>query len=274
MPVKNLKMNICKRHRLPPQIAGGYRDASNSAYDLGFAAGLEGQRGHLSLYGVWYEQDENFRTEFNWLIPRAVDPDGDGDIVDGSFDSGRGSPGSFRRAVTNSDGSYSPFQVGGLAPALAGRHAANGAETQGRFESVRRKRAKSVQNVAELVATREAFEWYGWPVTLAVGAQYRELAYAFEPDPLNAAGEGPQPIREFPAAAEQRTWAVFTESLTQLGERAELQLAVRHERYRHAGNSTDPKIAAQFFASDSLSLRASWGTSFQAPSSILGGCFA
>ena len=469
------------------EVAGGYRDASNSAYDLGFAAGLEAQRGHVSLYGVWYEQDENFRTEFDWLIPRAVDPDGDGDIVDGSFDSGRGSPGSFRRAVTNADGSYSPFQVDGLdaplfpdpdcragggfpsgalcrvdfsdqramiaaerrvqvfaeadlhlgpvtlftevgyssndvtdrvgnmllfngnvertneffvpanhpfnfwtdpegdgnlayvapsdwvpavheavplgyfgrplgaeaagensgdevrafdtlrlvlgfeaqlpggwsgeghfarartdlsvrsqrhwiaaefanvllegvwnpfgtrlvapdlvtpktvaddgiAPALAGRRAANDAETLGRFESVRRERAKSVQNVAELVATREAFEWYGWPVTLAVGAQYRELAYAFEPDPLNVAGEGPQPIREFPAAADQRTWAVFTESLTQLGERAELQLAVRHERYRHAGNSTDPKIAAQFFASDRLSLRASWGTSFQAPS--------
>ena len=50
------------------------------------------------------------------------------------------------------------------------------------------------------------------------------------------------------------------------GDRAELQLAARHERYDRAGNSTDPKIAAQFFATDRLSLRASWGTSFQAPS--------
>ncbi len=469
------------------EVAGGYRDASNSAYDLGFAAGLEGRRGHLSFYGVWYEQDENFRTEFDWLIPRAVDPDGDGDIVEGSFDSGRGSPGSFRRAVANADGSYSPFQADGLdaplfpdpdcragggypsgalcrmdfsdqrtmiaaerraqlfteadlhlgpvtlfseigyssnevtdrvgnmllfngnvertneffvpanhpfnfwtdpdgdgvltyvapsdwvpevheavplgyfgrplgaeaagensgdeardfdtlrlvvgfeaqlpggwsgeghftrartdlsvrserhwvaaefanvlveglwnpfgtrlvapdlvtpktvaddglAPALAGRLAANDAETLSRFESVRRERARSVQNVAELVATREPFEWHGWPVTLAMGVQYRDLSYAFEPDPLNVAGAGPRPIREFPAAGDQRAWAVFTESLMQLGDRAELQLAARHERYRNAGNSTDPKIAAQFFATDRLSLRASWGTSFQAPS--------
>ncbi len=469
------------------EIAGGYRDASNQAHDLSFAYGLETDSGHISLYGTWYEQDENFRTEFDWLIPRAIDPNGDGDIVDGSFDSGRGSPGSFRRAVANPDGSYSPFQVGGfdsprfpdpdcragggypggalcrmdfsdqrtmiaaerraqlfaeadlhlgpvtlfseigysanevtdrvgnmplfngnvertneffvpanhpfnfwtdpdgdgtltyvapsewnpgeheavplgyfgrplgaeaaggnsgdedrefdslrvavgfeaelpggwtgeghfvrartnlsvrserhwvasefarvlregvwnpfgtrlvapdlvtpktvaddgLAPALAGRRAANDPETLQRFESVRRESARSVQNVAELVATSEAFEWGGQPVTLAVGTQYRELSYAFRPDPLNAAGDGPRPIMEVPAGAGQRTWAVFAESLVQFGHRAELQVAARHERYDQAGNSTDPKIAAQFFASDWLSLRASWGTSFQAPS--------
>ena len=469
------------------EIAGGYRDASNQAHDLSFAYGLETERGHVSLYGTWYEQDENFRTEFDWLIPRAIDPNGDGDIVDGSFDSGRGSPGSFRRAVANPDGSYSPFQVGGfdtprfpdpdcragggypsgalcrmdfsdqrtmiaaerraqlfaeadvhlgpvtlfseigysvndvtdrvgnmllfngnvertneffvpanhpfnfwtdpdgdgtltyvapsewnpevheavplgyfgrplgaeaagansgdedrefdslrvavgfeaelpggwtgaghlvrartnlsvgserhwiasefarvlregvwnpfgtrlvapdlvtpktvaddgLAPALAGRRAANDPQTLKQFESVRRESTRSVQNVAELVATSEAFEWGGQPVTLAVGTQYRELSYAFRPDPLNAAGEGPRAIVEVPAGAGQRTWAVFAESLVQFGHRAELQVAARHERYNQAGNSTDPKIAAQFFASDWLSLRASWGTSFQAPS--------
>ena len=469
------------------EITGGYRDASNQAYDLNFASGWESARSHISLYGSWYEQDENFRTEFDWLVPRAIDPDGDGDIVDGSFDSGRGSPGSFRRAVANADGTYAPFQVNGrdaprfpdpdcragggypsgalcrvdfsdqrtmiaaeqraqlfaeaefhlgpvtlfseighstnevtdrvgnmplfngnfersnefyvpanhpfnfwtdpdgdgaltyvapsdwnpeaheavplgyfgrplgaeaagrnagheirtfeglrtvvgfeaelpggwigeghftrartdlsvrserhwiaaefagaleeglwnpfgtrltapdlvtpkttaddgLAPALAGRRAANDAQTLARFESVGRERAKSIQNVAELVATGEAFEWGGSPITLAVGAQYRELSYAFRPDPLDAAGEGPQGIRQFPAAAEQRTWALFAESLTQFGYRAELQLAARHERYDQAGSSTDPKIAAQVFATDWLSLRASWGTSFQAPS--------
>ncbi|MDE0360052.1 MAG: TonB-dependent receptor plug domain-containing protein, partial [Rhodospirillaceae bacterium] len=96
------------------EVTGGYRTASNRAYDLGFAAGLEAPRGYVSLYGAWLKQDENFRTEFDWLIPRVVDPDGDGDIVEGSFDSGRGSPGSFRRAVANADGSYSPFQFSGM----------------------------------------------------------------------------------------------------------------------------------------------------------------
>ena len=470
------------------EVAGGYRSASNRAYDLSIAAGLEAPRGHVTLYGTWFEQDENFRTDFGWLIPRAVDPDGDGDIVEGSFDSGRGSPGSFRRATANPDGSYSPYQVGGfdtprfpdpdcregggypsgslcrmdfsdqrtmiaaeeraqffadaefeltgavtllseigwsvndvtdrvgnmllfrgnvertneffvpanhpfnfwtdpdgdgvltyvrpsdwnpevhkavplgyfgrplgaeaagensgdelrefdnlrlmlgleadlpggwtgqgylararsdlsinserhwaapefaravaegywnpfgtrlvapdlvtpktvagdgLAPALAGRRAANDADVLSRFESVRMERSTSVQNVAEFVATGDLFEWRGQPVTLAAGAQYRELHYSYEPDPLNAAGEGPQEIRDFARDADQHVWAVFAESLLYFGDRAELQLAARHERYDQAGSSTDPKIAAQFFASDRVSLRASWGTSFQAPS--------
>ena len=470
------------------EITGGYRSASNRAVDLNVAAGLEGPRGYVSVYGAWLGQDENFRTEFDWMIPRAIDPDGDGDIVEGSFDSGRGSPGSFRRAVAGDDGSYAPFQVGGLdaprvpdpdcregggypsgslcrmdfsdqrtmiaaeqraqffvdaefdltggltifseigysanevtdrvgnmllfrgnvertneffvpaehpfnfwtdpdgdgvltyvapsewnpgvheavpvgyfgrplgaeaagensgdelrefenlrvmvgldaelsggwtgngyfsharsdlavnserhwiaaefaravaggqwnpfgtrlvapdlvtpktvqgdglAPALAGRRAANDPETLRRFESVRTESAASTQNVAEFVASGDLFQWRGQPVALATGAQYRDLQYTYRPDPLNAAGEGPQEIRDFARDAEQRVWAVFAESLLYLDDRSELQLAVRHERYDQAGSSTDPKIAAQFFANDWLSLRGSWGTSFQAPS--------
>ena len=470
------------------EIAGGYRTASNQAYDLAFASGLETSRGHISLYGAWLKQDENFRTEFDWMIPRAIDPDGDGDIVEGSFDSGRGSPGSFRRAVANADGTYFPYQVGGfdtprfpdpdcragggfpsgslcrmdfsdqrtmiaaerraqfftdaefelasgvtlfseigysvnevtdrvgnmllfrgnvertneffvpanhpfnfwtdpdndgvltyvppsdwipevheavplgyfgrplgaeaagensgderrefenlrvmigfdaelpggwtgeghvarartalsvsserhwvaaefarvvadglwnpfgtrlvapglvtpktvagdgLQPALAGARAANDPEVLSRFHSVRMETAKSVQEVMEFVASGDLFDWRGQPVSLAAGAHYRQLHYSYQPDPLNAAGEGPQEIRDFPRDADQHVWAVFAETLTYFGDRAELQLAARHERYNRAGGTTDPKIAAQFFASDWLSLRASWGTSFQAPS--------
>ena len=470
------------------ELAGGYRSASNRAYDLGFASGIEMARGHVSLYGAWLKQDENFRTEFDWMIPRAIDPNGDGDIVEGSFDSGRGSPGSFRRAVANPDGTYSPYQVGGLdtprfpdpdcregggypsgslcrmdfsdqrtmiaaeqrvqlfadaefeiaggvtllseigysvnevtdrvgnmllfrgnvertneffvpanhpfnfwidpdndgvltyvapsdwnpemheavslgyfgrplgaeaagensgdelrkfenlramlgfeaelpggwtgqghlarartdlsvsserhwvaaefarvvaeglwnpfgtrlvapdlvtpktvagdglAPALAGRNAANDPDILRRFHSVRMETASSVQDVAEFVVTGDLFEWRGRPVTLAAGGQYRELHYSYQPDPLNASGEGPREIRDFPRDADQNVWAVFAESLIWFGDRTELQLAARHERYDQAGSTTDPKIAAQFFAADWLSLRASWGTSFQAPS--------
>ena len=470
------------------EITGGYRTASNRAADLNLAAGLEGPRGYISLYGAWLTQDENFRTEFDWMIPRAIDPDGDGDIVEGSFDSGRGSPGSFRRAVAGDDGRYAPFKVGGvdapripdpdcragggypsgslcrmdfsdqrtmiaaerraqfyadaeydltggltvfseigysvnevtdrvgnmllfrgnvertneffvpaehpfnfwtdpdddgvltyvppsewlpgvheavpvgyfgrplgaeaagensgdelrefenlramigveaelfggwsgegyfsharsdlavnsqrhwiaaefaravaegwwnpfgtrlvapdlvtpktvqddgLTPEFTSRRAANDPETLRRFEGVRTESAASRQNVAEFVASGDLFEWRGQPVTLATGAQYRDLQYTYRPDPLNAAGEGPREIRDYARAADQRVWAVFAESLLYPGDRSELQLALRHERYDRAGSSTDPKIAAQFFANDWLTLRGSWGTSFQAPS--------
>ena len=413
------------------EIAGGYRSASNQAYDLAFASGVETLRGHISLYGAWLKQDENFRTEFDWMIPRAIDPDGDGDIVEGSFDSGRGSPGSFRRAVANADGSYAPFQIGGidtprfpdpdclagggypsgslcrmdfsdqrtmiaaeqraqfftdaefklvggvtlfseigysvnevkdrvgnmllfrgnvertneffvpanhpfnfwtdpdndgilsyvppsdwipeaheavplgyfgrplgaeaagensgdelrefenlrvmlgfdaelpgswmgqgylaraqtdlsvnsdrhwvasefaravaeglwnpfgtrlvapdlitpktvdgdgLAPSLGGRSAANDPEVLGQFHSVRTETAKSVQEVIEFIASGDLFEWRGQPVSLAAGAHYRQLHYSYQPDPLNAVGQGPQEIRDFPRIADQHVWGGF-----------------------------------------------------------------
>ena len=470
------------------ELTGGYRHASNNAYDLAFASGIETNNGYVSLYGAYFRQDENFRTDFDWIIPRAVDPDGDGDIVEGSFDSGRGSPGSFRRVVANANGTYSPYQVNGydtprfpdadcragggypsgslcrmdfsdqrtmiaaerrtqifvdaeynfenglllfgeigyslndvtdrvgnmllfrgnvdrtneffvpanhpfnfwtdpdgdglltyVAPSdwdpvvheavslgyfgrpvgaeaagpnsgdelrqfdnlrlmiglesdlpggwsgegylvravtdlsvrsdrhwiasefarlmieglwnpfgtrlvspdlvtpktvagdgltaeLVGRRAANDLEVLDRFEGIRTESARSEQNVAEYVATGDLFQWRDQPVTIAVGTQYRELDYSFVPDPLNAAGEGPQQIREFASESDQQVWAVFIESLTQIRERVELQLAARHERYQKVGDSTDPKIAGQIFINDMLSVRASWGSSFQAPS--------
>lgn len=470
------------------EFAGGYRDASNRAYDLSFAYGFETGRANVGLYGAWLEQDENFRRDFDWMIPRAIDPNGDGDIVEGSFDSGRGSPGSFRRAIANLDGTYSPFQVDGFdaplfpdpdclagggfpsgslcrmdfsdqrtmiaserrlqffgdaefhleagitifgelgfsvnevtdrvgnmllfkgnvertneffVPAnhpfnfwtdpdddgvltyvdpdvwipsvheavdvgyfgrplgaeaagresadevrefdnlriligfeselprgwkseghltrarsdlavaserhwisdefaravlegrwnpfgtrlvdpnlitpktvtddgllvnLVGRHAANELVTLRGFEGIRSEHASSTQSVAEFVASGDLFEWHGNPVSLATGAQIRELRYRYRPDPLNAAGEGPQQIRDFVRNADQNVWAVFAETLAYLGNRGELQLAIRHESYDRAGSSTDPKIALRYGINKWLSLRASWGTSFQAPS--------
>ena len=481
--------NIVTRKNLRGfEVAGGYRNASNNAVDLSFAGGFDFERGSVNLYGALLEQDENFRTEFKWLSPRAIDPNQDGDIVEGSFDSGRGSPGSFRRVTTNPDGTYEPFQSGGvdaprfpdpdcrrgggypsgslcrmdfsdqrtmiaaerrlqlfvdaeldlsenlafmseigyslnevkdrvgnmllfngnvertneffvpsnhpfnfwtdpendgtlkyvppdewlpeeheavslgyfgrplgaeafgrnsgdeqrqfdnlritagfenkflngwsgqaylthavsdlsvsserhweaaafadsiiggewnpfgtrlvapdlvtpktidhdgLLPMHVGKRAANDHESLLRFERVRMEHAKSVQNVAEIVVSGGLFEQLAQPIKLAAGAQFRDLRYSYQPDPLNEAGTGPQERREFPRDSDQSVWAVFAESLANLGSRAELQLAARHESYDQAGSTTDPKIAGQLFVNDALSLRFSWGTSFQAPS--------
>ena len=470
------------------EVTAGYRDASNRAYDLGFASGFAIPRGHVNVYGAQYRQDENFRTDFDWLVSRAVDPDGDGDIVEGSFDSGRGAPGSLRRAVANANGTFSPFQVRGLdaprfpdadcraaggypsgslcrmdfsdqrtsiaaeqrtqlfaeaefdatdrlslfaelgysdnevtdrvgnmllfngnvertneffvpahhpfnfwtdpdgdgvltyvppqewrpavheavdlgffgrplgaeangdnagherreyenlralvgvtarlsetwtgtahytraqsklsvaadrhwvaaefaralleglwnpfgtrltapdlvtpknaaddgVPAdLLGRRAANDAATLARFTSTRVESAETVQRVAEAVFSGDLPRWRGHGMALAFGAQHRALDYGLVPDPLNAVGGGPRAIREFPARADQEVWALFAEHLTTFGNLAEVQLALRHEHYDRAGATTDPKVAAQAFVTDWLSLRGSWGTSFQAPS--------
>ncbi len=470
------------------ELSGGFRTASNTQYDLGFATGIATEKSQLSVFGSWFKQDENFRREFDWMIPRAIDPNGDGDIVEGSFDSGRGSPGSFRRSVENADGTYSPFSIGGidtprfpdpdcragggypsgslcrmdfsdqrtmiaaeqrmqffiegeyeigpsvtvstelgvsknvitdrvgnmllfqgnvertneffvpsnhpfnfwtdsdndglltyvapetwipgiheavsvgyfgrplgaeaagensgdekrvfrnhramiglegelprgwngsgyvsfarsnlsvnsdrhwiaaefakaiadglwnpfgtrlvapelvtpktvehdsLDPRFVGSRAGNEKGTLDSFETARIESARSEQQVFEFVATRKIYEWGYQTLNLATGLQYRNLEYRYEPDPLNVRGEGPRDIREFPRFADQTVWAIFAETLTYFGHRAELQVAARHERYKVSGGTTDPKVAIQFHINDTISLRSSWGTSFQAPS--------
>ena len=470
------------------EISGGIRTASNQAVDIAVASGFDVGPGHIGLFVARFKQDENFRTEFDWMIPRSIDPNGDGDIVDGSFDSGRGSPGSFRRATVDANGNFVPYRINdsdaprfpdadcraaggfpggslcrldfsdqrtmvaaenrlqlfaeaeypindgmllfsefgysnnevidrvgnmllfrgnvlrtneffvpanhpfnfwtdadndglltyvepekwvpitheavslgyfgrplgaeangenagyehrffenarvllGLELDLAQRWSAQGYFTRAesdlqvradrhwiakqfakaifdgdwnpfgtrltapdlitpktvaedeldsrhigkfagndlmvldRFEAIRTESARSVQDTLELVANGDLFDWHDTPVSLAVGTQYRRLDYVYQPDPLNVSGEGPQQIIELPSSAKQNVWAVFVESLAYFGERAELQISARHEKYDQAGDSTDPKIAGQLFLSDRVSMRASWGSSFQAPS--------
>ena len=470
------------------ELSGGFRTSSNQTSDLGFALGFDHPFGNMNLFGTWLKQDENFRTDFDWLVSRAVDPNKDGNIVDGGFDSGRGSPGSFRRAVVHPDGTFSPFEtVDGIAPifadpdclsgggypagnlcrldfsdqrtliaaenrlqlfgsgdiaindetkmifelsysdnkitdrvgnmllfngnventngffipaqhpfnfwtdplddgelvyippsqwrpqehesvslsyfgrplgaeanrgeageetrrfsakrlmvgfekhltagwdleahltnaqtsldvsaerhwianefkrvliegswnpfatrlvapnlitpktvesdnlppGLVGRTAANDEETLAEFEGTRIEEALSQQFVGEVIVTSDTYRYGNLGVTWALGTQYRDIQYTYTPDPLNAIGEGPQRFLDFAADSDQSTWAIFVESLLDLGNRAELQLAARREIYDLAGATTDPKIATQIEINPKLSLRASWGSSFQAPS--------
>lgn len=53
--------------------------------------------------------------------------------------------------------------------------------------------------------------------------------------------------------------------LAQLGERFDLSLAVRHERYSDFGGTTNPKLGLVYEPVTGLSFRANWGQSFRAP---------
>ncbi len=185
----------------------------------------------------------------------------------------------FERAVAN--GSWNPFGTrltspnlitpktvldDGLDPDLEVKLAGNDLEARRLFERIRTENSKSSMDVAEFVASSDSLELSNHPVSMAVGMQFRRLDYSRQPDPLNAIAAGPQDVEDFPAASKQQAFAIFTEGLTTfLDDRAELQLALRHERYKLAGNTTDPKISFLFRSSDLFSLRASYGSSFQAP---------
>jgi len=107
----------------------------------------------------------------------------------------------------------------------------------------------------------------GGNIALAVGGQYRDLELEDIPDGRFQSGDN-RLNETIPALfGEQDTTAFFGEVVFPVTERFELQGALRYEDFGdQGGDTTDPKIAAKFDVSETLSLRASFGTSFQAPS--------
>lgn len=66
--------------------------------------------------------------------------------------------------------------------------------------------------------------------------------------------------------ADRFQWGAFAEFHIPLSDRVELQLAGRYDDYDDFGDTFNPKVALTFRPIDDLILRASWSTSFRAPS--------
>ena len=100
---------------------------------------------------------------------------------------------------------------------------------------------------------------------LAVGIEYREESIADNPDDQFLRGEvfGTEATQ---ANGSRDNTSIFAELAIPVLENLEVQLAVRREDYSDFGTTTDPKVAFIWQASDSLSLRGSYGTAFRAPS--------
>ena len=128
----------------------------------------------------------------------------------------------------------------------------------------------------------------GWhaPVRLAVGAEYRRDTYAI------GAGEeaswiwGPALVLDGPAKGSvptigsqgfagiqpgdagdhaRHSRALYAEVGTELSDSLLIDLALRHERYSDAGDTTDGKLALRWEIGGGLALRAAASTGFHAP---------
>lgn len=66
--------------------------------------------------------------------------------------------------------------------------------------------------------------------------------------------------------AKRTQWGAFGELYVPLNEKLDMQLAGRFDDYDDFGSSFNPKVAFSYRPIDSLILRASWATSFRAPS--------
>lgn len=118
----------------------------------------------------------------------------------------------------------------------------------------------------DLQAGGRAWDGGGASLDLAVGAQFRRSRFRHDWSDLVNAGElltaGYSPDFD----GRQDALAAFAEARLRLGERLEVQLALRHESYDGGQDALSPKLALRWDATDALALRASWGQGFRAPS--------
>jgi outer membrane receptor protein involved in Fe transport len=118
----------------------------------------------------------------------------------------------------------------------------------------------------EGVVSRELGNLSGGPAGMALGAQYRgeELTYDYDE---NANRDNFLFLVGNPDFGDQRDIsAMFVEFALPFTETLNLQLAGRYEDYGDGVDSTDPKATLLWRPSLELSLRASVGTAFRAPS--------
>lgn len=138
------------------------------------------------------------------------------------------------------------------------------------FSSNRTFTAESVQKVAEMIVSGDMFEIAGEnTVAMAFGAQWREFEFTDIADSLSEfqLDGRADPVFSI-VGAKQDVYAIYTEAIVPVGDDLEFQLALRYEDYGEGegGDTTDPKVGVRYQATDTLLLRGSWGTSFQAPS--------
>ena len=123
--------------------------------------------------------------------------------------------------------------------------------------------------VAEGVIGGDVFQLPAGPLSIAVGAQWREQTISASFDDIAQNDGFAFLIGEQAFTGSQSVYAFFGEAAVPLTSWADLQLAVRFEDYGGAiGSTVDPKIALLLRPTDQISLRGSFSTSFRAPSSF------
>ncbi|MFT5670396.1 MAG: iron complex outermembrane receptor protein, partial [Glaciecola sp.] len=131
-------------------------------------------------------------------------------------------------------------------------------------------RTSSQQTVDFVVSNGEIFELDAGYLGIAFGYQNRKETFTFTPDRITSSGLGSvASSRSLLVDGETAVDSVFVELAIPAMENLDLQLALRYEDHgEEIGTTTDPKIAALYKLTDDLLLRASFGSSFQAPTAI------
>jgi iron complex outermembrane receptor protein len=126
------------------------------------------------------------------------------------------------------------------------------------------RRAESTLSFIDTKASTIIGQGPGGPIGLAVGGEYRRETLADIPADIAQQGQilG-QGITKTDGS--RSNFSTFAELSIPAGKLAEMQLALRHDRYSDYGNSTTPKVGVKVRAADGLLIRANAGTGFRAP---------
>ena len=121
---------------------------------------------------------------------------------------------------------------------------------------------------ADFLITGEVGELAGGPIGLAGGVAYRHQSMERDSDVLANQGllASVGTFNDWSGA--QSVESVFAEAALPVTDDINVQLAVRNEKYVGGFSQTTPKIAFNWTATDDLTLRASYGTSFRGPSIV------
>ena len=110
------------------------------------------------------------------------------------------------------------------------------------------------------------YELPGGPVGMAFGYQRRQSRFANTPAPFQLSGDAWIGSQEILNDGGRHVNSWFTEFSVPILDNLELQMAVRDEDYSTGQSSTDPKVGIVYSPFDWLTLRASDGEAFIAPS--------
>ncbi len=110
----------------------------------------------------------------------------------------------------------------------------------------------------------DLFNMQNGPVSAFVGAEYREDRYADIYDPLSEAGQIGGSAGNS-AAGNRDITSVYFETLFPLLDNLEMNIAGRYDDYSDFGSNFSPKVSFRYQPIKELTLRASYGEGFRAP---------
>lgn len=141
----------------------------------------------------------------------------------------------------------------------------NDADVLGAMKATTSRDAKFVSNEAYLNTSFDLFDLDAGTVSAAAGLEYRDISYADTYDSLSESGAiGGSSGNS--AAGGRTVSAAYAEVLVPLADSLEMDIAGRYERYSDYGSDFAPKVAFRWQPLSDLTLRASYGEGFRAPS--------